>query len=586
MKGNPTEQVKKQAKESSEIVETSQKFNRQRESPQVGRRSCLKAAGLAFAGGALSHGVPSFSIGSLVKDTRALPQHPNFLIVITDQERYPQHWPTEEGWYTNHFPARQRLARYGITFRQAYCNSAMCSPSRATLFTGLYSTQHQVKRTLTYGGAWSHTETPLPVCVQNMARVLAAADYRVVLAGKWHLSKSASGGPPSIEEVAPYGFTWLKANTAGEATEMKDFGGGCADNDSEIKKQALAFLDQESLAKTAERPFCLILSLANPHDVLSYPNTWDQESTEVPGCFNYKNSAGMFDMIDIPGKFADYLLNYNDDLSTKPSVQAQSMNLYAGLGTLQLEQKKKNYFNFYAYLQKTVDVHIHDVLNRLDSRGLTESTVVVRLSDHGEMGLSHGLRQKMFNVYEESIHVPLVFSNPILFPVAQVTDAFASLVDVLPTLAVLANVPDRGRYLFQGKDLTPVFQNPSSSVQDRLLYLFDDEYSGLADPPEPNYPIMQPNHIRCIRLKDKEGIWKYARYFDPAGTTAEQYEMYHVYHADGRADDLAELKNLSADGSYSSKKRELAQALANLEAERLQPWNGGCRIQLPLLQRI
>lgn len=62
--------------------------------------------------------------------------------------------------------------------------------------------------------------------------------------------------------------------------------------------------------------------------------------------------------------------------------------------------------------------------------------------------------------------------------------------------------------------------------------------------------------------------------------------MYHVYHGDGRADDLEELKNLSADGNYSVKKRELAQALANLEAERLQPWNGGCRIHLPWLQRI
>ena len=59
----------------------------------------------------------------------------------------------------------------------------------------------------------------------------------------------------------------------------------------------------------------------------------------------------------------------------------------------------------------------------------------MRCADHGEMGLSHGgLRQKMFNVYEETINVPLVVSNPVLFPRRRETDALASLVDVLPTL--------------------------------------------------------------------------------------------------------------------------------------------------------
>ena len=69
----------------------------------------------------------------------------------------------------------------------------------------------------------------------------------------------------------------------------------------------------------------------------------------------------------------------------------------------------------------------------------------MRCSDHGEMGLSHGgLRQKMFNAYEETIRVPLVFSNPLLFPRARETDALASLVDVLPTMLALAGAPASG----------------------------------------------------------------------------------------------------------------------------------------------
>ncbi len=62
----------------------------------------------------------------------------------------------------------------------------------------------------------------------------------------------------------------------------------------------------------------------------------------------------------------------------------------------------------------------------------------MRCADHGEMGLSHGgLRQKAFNAYEETINVPIVVSNPVLFPKPVETDALASLVDLLPTVLSL-----------------------------------------------------------------------------------------------------------------------------------------------------
>ena len=64
-----------------------------------------------------------------------------------------------------------------------------------------------------------------------------------------------------------------------------------------------------------------------------------------------------------------------------------------------------------------------------DPRSLRSRTVVARISDHGELGLSHGgLRQKMFNAYEETLRVPLVISNPLLFPHGAETGAQAALV--------------------------------------------------------------------------------------------------------------------------------------------------------------
>ena len=63
--------------------------------------------------------------------------------MMTDQERFPQYWPA--GWADANLPNRKRLADVGLTFTHAFCNTAMCSPSRTTLFTGLYPTQHGVE---------------------------------------------------------------------------------------------------------------------------------------------------------------------------------------------------------------------------------------------------------------------------------------------------------------------------------------------------------------------------------------------------------------------------------------------------------
>ncbi|MBQ7807257.1 sulfatase-like hydrolase/transferase, partial [Rhodococcus sp. (in: high G+C Gram-positive bacteria)] len=89
------------------------------------------------------------------------PQKPNIVVIITDQERRPMYWP--QGWAEQNLPNRKRIADHGLSFDQAVCNTAMCSPSRSTFFTGLYPAQHGVTRTLTEGGTVSPTEPQLQV---------------------------------------------------------------------------------------------------------------------------------------------------------------------------------------------------------------------------------------------------------------------------------------------------------------------------------------------------------------------------------------------------------------------------------------
>src|SRR5690606_9988823 len=109
-------------------------------------------------------------------------------------------------------------------------------------------------------------------------------------------------------------------------------------------------------------------------------------------------------------------------------------------------EAKRNYLNFYGRLMKAVDAQIGQLLDVLDPAGdgsgtALRDTIIIRTSDHGEMAMCHGgLRQKAFVAYEEVLRVPLIWSNPELYPEPKTTAAMVSHVDLLPTLCALTGV--------------------------------------------------------------------------------------------------------------------------------------------------
>lgn len=549
------------------------------------RRDFLGAAGAALIGASLAF---THSTSSQAQTGRGgtIPvpgQRPNIILIITDQERYPHHWPAD--WAAQNLPAHQRLMANGLSFRRFFCSASMCSPSRATLFTGVHPAQHGVTRTLTYDGTESPKETSLPPTFQTMGHMLVSAGYNAVLKGKWHISKNADGGEPTAADVAALGFSnWEPTDVAGDQA-IEKFAGGCADWDRKIADQAVAFLATQTVETTTAKPFALVVGLGNPHDVLAYPRTWDTVDDET-GCANYTGFD--FDQgIDLPS-------TVGEDLATKPACQADSLDLYAlGIGAVPTQQQKRDYVNFYAGLVKLVDEQVGRVLDAIPA-ALRDNTIVIYTSDHGEMGMAHGgLRQKMFNIYEETVNIPLIIHNPKLFPEAQTTEGYGALIDLMPTIASLAAVPNRERWFFYGQDLTPLLVEPTASVQSEILFTFDDQEAGQADGiptnPQGKPMVSQPNHIRCLIAKDADGEWKYARYFDPTGAEPEVYEMYQLRDGAGQPVDPSELENLAHAANakshlrtYLDKRTELAQRLAQLEAERLQPL---AHNYLPIVQK-
>jgi choline-sulfatase len=490
-----------------------------------------------------------------------LRRKPNLLIIITDQEREVMHWP--QGWAEANLPARTRLMANGLHFTNAQCNTAACSSSRATFITGLYPAQHGVKNIIAcnnYNEAVQRRIPILPSSLPNLATVLAQAGYHVEFKGKLHLTRPVRFDPATkryhwtaadtTHLAERYGFHGWNPPDMSDPQSLSDLGGGVINNDGRYvdgsgtmagkpgdrdemyRQSAVHFLNTYD----ADKPFCLIVALVNPHDVQEFPGRGVRgislHPTYAQGGYRYEDFRDL--PIDLPP-------NIDDDLTTKPSVHANFRQFLAiATGHVLSRERQLAYARFYAYLNQQVDAQIVKVLDALDANGLTNDTIVIRTSDHGELAMSHGrMRQKFYNAYRESLSVPLIISNPLLYPQARSTNALASLIDIVPTLAAVAGTPEPARFGFKGHDLSPVLADPKASVQDVLHFTYEDDV----------FPVKGADCIRAIVERD----WKYAVYYDPFTGAPTEYEMYDL------ARDPLELTNL-AHAAHSTPECQIERA--------------------------
>ena len=476
---------------------------------------------------------------------------PNLVVFIRDQVKPEDLWLPRD-WAKENLPTRRWLLDNGLSFENSFTNTAMCSSARATFFTGKFPSQHEV------GLLLSDIENPvldsqiqLNPDLPTLGNVLLDQGYDVSFFGKTHLSKTITleDGEVVYQDMQPYEFSDWQGPDAGQDMNPKNAGGGYADNDSRFIDEATDWLD-DRFDSGNDRPFVMVVSLVNPHDVLSYPKSWGEGKPDK--YFGYKENMikGSIDILPptVIEPIADPIL-VKDGLdfagNYKPQVQREWLLAQAGAQPLATDEMKLNYLNFYGNLMKIADSQMGDVIKALNSHEAVNDTMFVSTSDHGEMGLSHGgMVQKMFNAYDESIRVPMIWSNPQYFKGGQTSDALVSLVDFLPTVAGLygASEEQLDGYDLSGVDYSSIIRRAAAGsplliddldVQSSVIYTYDDIYAG-QDPrnsvPEGAWDhglLPGPNRLQAVRTKE----FKYVRYFsgdqeyDPANWQGELYDL-------------------------------------------------------------
>lgn len=344
---------------------------------------------------------------------------PNVLFVFSDQHR-----GMDVGYAGNpdvRTPNLDRLASEGMSFPNAYANTPVCGPSRASLLTGQYPLSHTVVA----------NDLPLPTEVPSVAKAFADAGYRTGYIGKWHLD-----GLPRDRWTPPgprrQGFDdfWATFNCSHayfDATYYRDDPQPIAFNQYEPIGQtdlALEFLEG------CEQPFCLFLSYGPPHA------PYDQVPT-------------------------DYTETYEpDELAIRPNAEP----------TTQLTHDAKlapreTIAHYYSHIT-AIDEQVGRLLDYLGETGLEENTIVAYSPDHGDMLWSHGYSKKE-QPWEESINIPFAIRWPGEIPADTVERSVFSIVDMAPTLLSLADVTPPEA--MEGTDYTQVMRGGDATVPDSVF---------------------------------------------------------------------------------------------------------------------
>ena len=361
----------------------------------------------------------------------------NILLVLSDQEQYALR--PAEGYL---LPARQKIARRGITFRSHYVAAAMCSPSRAALLTGQPPQRNGVFDQMEYPYV-PDLRTDLP----NMGSVMKGLGYETAYFGKFEMNRALLETEDTVNystALRPYGFDTF--GVGGDVNSAPDSG---YKNDALTAGEAVTWLRTRDVTPgEARRPFFLVVSFLNPHDIM-YANanlpgedvqrglahtelTSPPDNTLYAPSWPFALPASLAEALDAPGM---------------PAALAEYQKGWSGgLGFIPTDRRDmwRRFYDYYLNMIHDNDAKLAEVVTALDEMDLWRDTIVIVTADHGEMGGAHGgLRGKGPFAYEQNAHVPFVLVHPDL--PSGTTDLLTSHLDVLPTMVAFSGAPEAQR---------------------------------------------------------------------------------------------------------------------------------------------
>jgi len=376
----------------------------------------------------------------------------NILLIITDQQSADV-MSCRMGSEFIKTPAMDGIASRGVTFTRAYTANPLCVPARSSFFTGQYPHVTGVQS--------NDMSKSLAERFKTLGMYFRESGYDTAYFGKWHV-------PIPAKEPAMHGFETMGA--------IKNNG-----IDKEIPEPAMRFIRRKR-----DKPFFLVTSFVNPHNICEWargdelPDGSVGDPPEPKSCPPaVPNPAPMKDETDTM-------------MIMRRSMQASPMFPVGKFDQSKWRQYRWAYFR----MIERVDGYIDQIVRELSDTGQLDSTVVVFMSDHGDMQGMHGWNQKTV-FYDNAARVPFMIAHP-SYAVARESDRLVNTgLDLLPTLLEIGEIPRPAA--LPGLSLLPSVRD--EKVSDPRAYVVSQSNMVQGAPIDGSKPEARGRMVRTKRFK-------------------------------------------------------------------------------------
>lgn len=405
----------------------------------------------------------------------------NIVVVLTDDHRHDAmgFLGTQDFVRT---PVLDRLAREGAHFRNAFVTTALCSPSRATIFTGLYAHQHRVV----------DNNHPIAAGLVFFPEFLQAAGYETAFIGKWHMGLEGDDPQPGFDRWVSFkgqGDYWPNGDGLNVDGERVAQDGYLTD---QLNDYALDWLETRDRA----RPFMLFLAHKAVH-------------------------AEFYPAPRHAGRYADGAFRYPETMAAgvdgRPMWVENQRNSWHGVDfAYHAHFDVGDYYKRYMETFLSVDEGIGRIVNHLEERGELDDTLILYMSDNGFLFGEHGLIDKRC-AYEESMRIPMVARCPALFGGAKTVEQVVANLDIAPTMLAAAGLAPPE--WMAGRSLLPLLTGEEAEWRRELLYEY---YWERNFPQTPTVHALREDRYKYVRY---HGIWDVDELYDLAEDPGESRNL-------------------------------------------------------------
>ena len=416
----------------------------------------------------------------------------NVVLILSDDHRY-DFLGCADGPAFLETPNLDRMAKTGAHVRNAFVSTSLCSPSRASILTGRYAHRHGV----------IDNQRPVPEGTVFFPEHLRTNGYRTAFIGKWHMGHDHDDPRPGFDHWVSFrgqgDYFDPTLNVNGSRKQVTGY------TTDVLTDQALQWLKTEG-----NKPFFLYLSYKAVH----YPF--------VPA----PRHLGRYEKSEIvyPETIARTERNYE---SQPHWVRERRYGIH-GIDHMETgpfdNDPVPSFDDLYRRYCETVhglDENIGRVLDYLDESGLTESTLVIYLSDNGFALGEHGFYDKR-DAFEESIRIPMLVRAPGLIELGTRISQMVQSIDVAPTILEVAGCDVKNFPKMDGRSFLPLLTGQQVPWRDHILYEYYWEWNF---PATPTVFALRTDRYKYIYY---HGIWDRNGFYDLETDPVERHNLINV----------------------------------------------------------